>query len=187
MTNAERIQAHNEELRDAIQLAEALPEAGVENNDNEDYLIDGGLTGEYVNNRVTKMRQYAFYQQYTLEKLKMNSVTAVSVYGVGHCSALKYAEFASATSIAAAAFLMCFRLTTVILRSESVVALANTNAFSSCYHFAGTKNATYNPNGDQDGYFYVPSKLIDAYKSATNWSTFESQFRAIEDYPEICG
>jgi hypothetical protein len=37
------------------------------------------------------------------------------------------------------------------------------------------------------GYIYVPSVLIDYYRADTNWATFESQFRAIEDYPKICG
>ena len=37
------------------------------------------------------------------------------------------------------------------------------------------------------GYVYVPASLIETYKTATNWSAFANQFRAIEDYPEICG
>jgi hypothetical protein len=43
------------------------------------------------------------------------------------------------------------------------------------------------PIGKGTGYVYVPSALIETYKTATNWSTFAAQFRAIEDYPEICG
>ena len=35
--------------------------------------------------------------------------------------------------------------------------------------------------------FYVPTSLVDTYKSATNWSTYAEQIRAIEDYPEITG
>lgn len=37
------------------------------------------------------------------------------------------------------------------------------------------------------GYIYVPSALLDGFKQATNWSVFSSQFRAIEDYPDITG
>ena len=36
------------------------------------------------------------------------------------------------------------------------------------------------------GYIYVPRALVDKYKAATNWSVYADQFRAIEDYPEIC-
>lgn len=36
-------------------------------------------------------------------------------------------------------------------------------------------------------YFYVPSSLVETYKTATNWSTYADRFRAIEDYKnEIC-
>lgn len=36
-------------------------------------------------------------------------------------------------------------------------------------------------------YFYVPSSLVETYKTATNWSTYANRIRAIEDYKtEIC-
>lgn len=35
--------------------------------------------------------------------------------------------------------------------------------------------------------FYVSTSLVETYKSATNWSTYAEQIRAIEDYPEITG
>ena len=53
--------------------------------------------------------------------------------------------------------------------------LKNISAFNSTPIKSGT------------GYIYVPMSLVDTYKSATNWSTFANQFRAIEDYPDICG
>ena len=31
-------------------------------------------------------------------------------------------------------------------------------------------------------YVYVPAALVDAYKSATNWSANAAKFRALEDY-----
>ena len=36
--------------------------------------------------------------------------------------------------------------------------------------------------GKGTGYIYVPRALVDSYKVATNWSTYASQFRALEDY-----
>jgi hypothetical protein len=38
-----------------------------------------------------------------------------------------------------------------------------------------------------EGYIYVPASMVDSYKSASNWSTYAAQIRAIEDYPEITG
>ena len=46
------------------------------------------------------------------------------------------------------------------------------DAFDNCYHFYGTTNATYNPEGLKDGAIYVPDDKVDALKVATNWSVF---------------
>ena len=78
------------------------------------------------------------------------------------------------TSIDEDAFYACLALVTLILRSETMVTLNNINAFASTPIESGT------------GYIYVPSALIDTYKADTNWSTYANQFRAIEDYPEVC-
>lgn len=55
-------------------------------------------------------------------------------------------------------------------------------ALRDCYHLEGTVNATYNPDGLADGYIYVPRSMVDTLKSATNWSTYADQIRALEDY-----
>lgn len=80
------------------------------------------------------------------------------------------------------AFRSCSRLTTVILGGDTVCPLADTNVFKDT-PIAGRTNLT---NGEL-GYVYVKSALVEEYKSATNWSTYADQFRAIEDYLEICG
>lgn len=70
----------------------------------------------------------------------------------------------------------CSSLDTLILRNSSKIAkLVNPNAFTGTPIAKGT------------GYIYVPAALIDEYKTATNWARFADQFRAIEDYPDICG
>ena len=35
------------------------------------------------------------------------------------------------------------------------------------------------------GYIYVPSSLVNTYKTATNWSTFADQIVSIDEYPKI--
>lgn len=68
-------------------------------------------------------------------------------------------------------------LTAVIIRrTDAVNPLPWSNAFS------GTT-----PIANGTGYIYVPKALVNSYKAATNWSKWAAQFRAIEDYPEICG
>ena len=87
------------------------------------------------------------------------------------------------TAIAESAYSACRSLKALVLsNTDAVVTLANTNAFSGCYHILGTKDSAYNPSGLKDGYFYVPAALIEDYKVATNWSTYATQFRALEDY-----
>lgn len=107
----------------------------------------------------------------TMPKLK--SVNTTSFY---NCLKLTSADFEIATNIYSQAFQKCNVLEVVILRnSETVCSLSNVNAFAETPIATGT------------GYIYVPSALVDSYKAATNWSTYASQIRAIEDYPEICG
>ena len=122
-----------------------------------------------------------------IPNIVLPSLTSGGSYMFRYCYGLLTIDFAVCANIVANMFYDCRRLTAVILRSSTMAALANTSAFTNCYHFHGTKNSTYNPNGLKDGYIYVPAALIEEYKAATNWSTFASQFRTIEDYPEITG
>ena len=68
------------------------------------------------------------------------------------------------------------------------VSLSNSSMFDTCYHISGKVSSTYNPTGAKDGYIYVPRALLSDtdetkdYRRATNWSTFATQFRALEDY-----
>lgn len=94
------------------------------------------------------------------------------------CTSLQTADFqcASGAGVYASAFNGCSKLTALILRAaERVYTLYSQNAFT------GT------PIASGKGYIYVPSEKLDAYKSATNWSVYAAQFRAIEDYPDITG
>lgn len=89
------------------------------------------------------------------------------------CTKLQKLILPACTSIGTACFQNAKLLDTVVLESDTVATLSNTNAFS------GTAIA------NKTGYIYVPSALVESYKSASNWSTYASQIRAIEDYPEI--
>jgi len=51
---------------------------------------------------------------------------------------------------------------TLIIRSSTIMPLANVNAFS---------NATKFRSGGAGGTLYVPQSLVEGYKAATNWST----------------
>ena len=66
----------------------------------------------------------------------------------------------------------CYSLTKLIIRNMDVIPRLNENSFNSCYHFTGTADPTYNPQGLKDGRIYVPDDKVDALKTATNWSVY---------------
>lgn len=66
----------------------------------------------------------------------------------------------------------CFVLTKVIIRTMTRIPTLNSNAFGNCYHFNGTTNSTYNPEGLRDGRIYVPDEYVEQLKVATNWSVY---------------
>lgn len=101
----------------------------------------------------TKVATYKFYSCASLTHIDLPVATEIGTYAFGAMSATYNV------------------LETLILRSPTLVNLANTNAFY-------TKTNVY---------IYVPSALIDTYKAATNWSTYAERFRAIEDYPDVTG
>jgi surface protein len=113
--------------------------------------------------RVTSMN-YMFQDCYKLEKVD------ISYYKI------------SSTSSSSDIFTNCYVLKAVIIRGFGTSYTLKSNAFSNCYHLTGTVNETYNPNGDKDCYIYVPSTMVDTLKSATNWSAYADQIRALEDY-----
>ena len=136
----------------------------------------------------TSIGPYVFSGCRSLTTVDFPAATSIGTCAFSRCGGLKTVDFPAATSIGPYAFEHCFNLTSIILRNSSQIAtLSNTSVFNNCYHLLGKTNATYNPQGLKDGYIYVPSALIDTYKAATNWTTFADQFRAIEDYPDICG
>ena len=66
----------------------------------------------------------------------------------------------------------CKSLTKLIIRNMPTIPAISSSAFTGCYHFTGTTDATYNPQGLKDGRIYVPDDKVDALKTATNWSTY---------------
>ena len=106
--------------------------------------------------------------------MNIPSARVLNAYAFTKCSALEYLDLPLVTTIGG----NCFSKTglkTLILRASKVASLAGVSAL----------NETPIANGT--GYIYVPSSLLANYKVATNWKTYANQFRAIEDYPNICG
>ena len=195
---------------------------GSGNTDIEDKIIAGELSGEYTNNRVTKIKNDLF-QYNELTSVSFPNVTRIGGSAFQSCTKLTSINFPKVTEIGAACFNACNQLTSVILPNATIINTSLTGAFSfcakltfvdlpkvtkipkSCFNYSTRLitlilrktdaitaleniNAFNNtPIKDGTGYIYVPAALLETYKTATNWVTFAAQFRAIEDYPDICG
>lgn len=131
---------------------------------------------------VANIGQKAFNECKTLKTVNFPLVTFINGSAFYQCEKLETVDIGSTTSVSAYAFRRCFGLKAVILRSTAMSTLVATSAFLECYHILGTVNATYNPDGLKDGYIYVPRSLVDTYKANSDWATYASQFRALEDY-----
>ena len=128
------------------------------------------------------VNDYAFENCSSLVAISLPDLTNPGVGLFRYCMKLKRVDMGAATAIKGNTFANCYNLVSVIMRAETIATLASTNAFNQCYHILGKVNTTDNPDGLADGYIYVPRALVDTYKAATNWSTYASQFRALEDY-----
>lgn len=181
------------------------------------FVTGESYSGEFINNKIDYIRYGAFAQTHItkvdcpkvevingyafnnctkLTSINFPKVIQMKGYCFSFCTSLIEAKFQSPISIEAYIFYNASKLqkcdfnvftiymntftfsaldTLILRRSEKITYLNSKNAF------AGT------PIAKGTGYIYVPAALIDEYKTATNWVTFASQFRAIEDYPDICG
>ena len=112
----------------------------------------------------------AFYRCKSLTMVDIPNATDIGKEAFRDCSVLETVNIPSAKSIGANVFRDCAALKTLLLcNTEAVCSLSD-------YTFWGT------PIEDGTGYIYVPRALVDSYKTATNWSTYASQIRALEDY-----
>jgi hypothetical protein len=118
-----------------------------------------------------KVGAYAFRTCMQLTSAIFPSATSVAENAFYLCSKLSFVDLPSASKIDDYAFYACRALKALILRkSDAICKLSSTSAFSSTAIKSGT------------GYIYVPSALIETYKTAYQWKDFAAQFRALEDY-----
>ena len=108
-----------------------------------------------------------------LSTVRLGKVTSIESTAFRGCHGLITADFPVAEKIDSYCFRRCDALETLIIRTPAVAQLVNKNALQNTLIDDGT------------GFIYVPSALVETYKTTTNWVTYASQFRAIEDYPRV--
>lgn len=80
-------------------------------------------------------------------------------------------DFSQNITIPNKAFWNDLNFSTLILRSNTLCRLLNTNAFD------------ITSLGYGYGYIYVPDDLVNTYKTASNWSNFASRIKPLSSYP----
>jgi hypothetical protein len=126
---------------------------------------------------VTSVTNGSLRNLHALTSIVLPKVTTIAGYGMYYMIAATKIDLPVCTSLDTYSLGYCNKLEHLILRSNTVCTLKNVNCFFS----------TPFQSGKAGGYVYVPSTLISDYQSATNWSGLAVTFRAIEDYPDICG
>jgi hypothetical protein len=168
-----------------------IPDYAFEGSDIENITLHDNITsiGEYcfehcanltaikLPSNLVSIGDSAFSLTYIKDKLIIpSSVTSIGSMAFS-TSDFTHIDIPSGVStICSYLFSNCEYLETVILRrTSSVCSWPISDPFADSMVSSGT------------GYIYVPSALVNSYKTASGWSTYASQFRAIEDYPDICG
>ena len=110
-----------------------------------------------------------------LTSVNVPKITEFGNYAFQSASSIEKLDLPSVTSFGNYCLRYTTALTTLILRYTGGVVSRGSSVLAS----SGIAS--------KRGYIYVPKALIEDYKVANGWSTYADQFRAIEDYPEICG
>ena len=150
----------------------------------ENSIINKTITS-YTNNNVTKIGNgifysctsltsinfpvcktigiYAFYACTSLTSVSFPSCTTIGSYAFNYCKNLTSASFPVCTTIGSYAFENCTSLSQIYLMASIRCTLSNSNAFSS--------TAIWSNKGS----IFVPTSLVNSYKTATNWTFFSNR------------
>ena len=139
------------------------------------------LTSITIPNSVTSIGNSAFSNCTSLTSITIpDSVTSIGGYVFSSCTSLTNITIGnSVTSIGESAFSSCIRLTRVII-GNTVASIGNHAFYDNSYLMDVIILPTTPPTLDSDAFSYisstavftVPKGTLDAYKTASGWSTY---------------
>ena len=156
---------------------------------NEDLvnLIERDITSLTIPDGTTKIGRHAFEECTSLTDVIIgNGVTIIDYYAFSKCSKLSSVTIPnSVTSIGGNGFYFCSSLTDVII-GNGVISIGS-YAFGYCKKLTSVTIKAATPptlssnafNNTNDCPIYVPAASVDAYKTATDWSTYADRIQAI--------
>lgn len=148
------------------------------------------LDSVFISDSVTRIESGSFRYCYSLTAVIIPvSVTSIEQSAFQECRSLSLVSIPNTVvDIESGVFQSCYSITSVIIPA-SVTTIKNT-AFKSCrgikeYHlFSATPPQLTNIDAlsgiNPDCIIYVPVGSLEAYQSATNWSTYADQMREEE-------
>ena len=119
---------------------------------------------------LTNLGQQGFYSCNNLTNLFIPNILTVNTHGFMNCTSLEIIDLGLANLVYNFCS-YCTKLKAIILRKTDAICKA-----MAAPSFSGTLLAS------GQGFIYVPSALVDTYKTASNWSAHASLFRPLEDY-----
>ena len=151
-----------------------------------------GLTSVEIPNSIITLENSCFQNCQNLKEINIpNSVVNIRVNSFRECKNLTNVKLGSGVAtIGKYAFMGCIHLESIDI-PNSIVSIGE-SAFQNCRILTSvTINATTPPTLETNVFnnthstmkIYVPCEAVDAYKTATNWSTYASQ---IQEIPNSC-
>lgn len=137
---------------------------------------------------VTNIGDYAFYFCRNLTNINLPIATSIGNYAFDSCSKLTSIDLPAVTSIKCA-FQGCSTLETIILRTTETACEIDLTGLK----HTKIMTAEIAPTGE--GFIYIPASMDEAYRAKYEplfeqngiAGAYDTIFRHIEDYPEICG
>ena len=120
----------------------------------------------------TNISSYAFRDCTSLQSVNLPVCTSINGWVFQNCTSLQSVSFPACTSIGSGAFSGCTSLMSLTLGCSSVAKLCTSDAFTSTPMIYSTYTGSF-------GSIYVPFSLVDAYKTAANWSRYSNRITSI--------